>query len=119
MSLLEVRPIALNFECKGISSVIDSTNGYPQDIAFDCAHIASDCNAYALIEAGVEYIDVVGAVTFDKFKHVDGVVSKRVFHIKKIAHPTAAVRQFDKKSLTLHHETIKNSHLCIGQRLEC
>ena len=79
---------------------------------------AFDCND-ALIEAGVEYIAVVGAVTFDKFKHVDGVVSKSVFHIKKIAHLTAAVRQFDKKSLTSHHETIKNSHLCIGQRLEC
>ena len=110
MSLLEDRPIGSNSDCKGISFVIDSTienhrtpiksqqceiNVWLQDIAFDCAHIAFDCNAYALIEAGVEYIAVVGAVTFDKFKHVDGVVSKRVFHIKKIAHPTAAVRLFD------------------------
>ena len=48
MSLLEVRPIVLNFDCKGILFVIDSTNVYPQDIAFDCAHIASDCNDRAI-----------------------------------------------------------------------
>ena len=48
MSLLKVRSIASNFDCKGISSVIDSTNVYPQDIAFDCAHIASDCNDRAI-----------------------------------------------------------------------
>ena len=47
-SLLKVRSIASNFDCKGISSVIDSTNVYPQDIAFDCAHIAYECNDRAI-----------------------------------------------------------------------
>ena len=48
LSLLEVSPIASNFDCKGISVVIDSTNVYPQDIAFDCTRIASDCNDRAI-----------------------------------------------------------------------
>ena len=68
LSLLEVSPIASNFDCKGISVVIDSTiknhrtpieseqceiNVYPrQDIAFNCAHIHYDCNDRAIQIAG-------------------------------------------------------------------
>ena len=36
--------IAINFDCKVISHVSYSPNVYPQDRAFDCAQIASDCN---------------------------------------------------------------------------
>ena len=48
LSLLKVRTIALNLDCKGISVVIDSPNIDPQDRVFDCAHIASDCNDRAI-----------------------------------------------------------------------
>ena len=34
--------------CKVISHVSYSPNVYPQDRAFDCAHIASDCNDRAI-----------------------------------------------------------------------
>ena len=38
----------MSYDTYGIASVIDSPNVYPQDIAFDCAHIASDYNDRAI-----------------------------------------------------------------------
>ena len=69
LSMLKVRPIVMNFDCKGILFVLDSPienhrtpikskqcvkskqceiNVYPQYIAFDCAHIPHDCNDIAI-----------------------------------------------------------------------
>ena len=48
MSLDNVQLVALNFECKGISHILHFPNVCPQDNAFDCAHIAYDCNDRAI-----------------------------------------------------------------------